>query len=206
MIAISITRPRRELSIDVAELRSTLKNYQNTLYPRFSLIPKTVLSFPKTVVLFLLCIAWQVLFRQSHCMTVPFWNSVPLHDNPISRQSLCMTVLFRESLCKTVPFWDSPISWQSYFKTVPLHDNSISRHPIAWQSYSETVPSHDSPISRQPHCKSVLFRDSPLQDSPITKLSHFERTQVQYFSNDNLNFVKSSRFNRADKIGTFLIY
>ena len=38
--AISFRRSRRELSIDMAEHRSMLKNYQNTNYPRFGLIPK----------------------------------------------------------------------------------------------------------------------------------------------------------------------
>jgi len=51
--AISFKRSRRELSIDVAEHRPMLKNYQNT--PRFSFIPKTGMAFPKTGVLFLLC-------------------------------------------------------------------------------------------------------------------------------------------------------
>jgi len=40
-------RSRRELSIDVAEHRSILKNDQNTYYPRFNFIPKTHLAFPK---------------------------------------------------------------------------------------------------------------------------------------------------------------
>jgi len=38
--AKSFKRSRRELSIDVTENRSTLKNYQNTLYARFSFSPK----------------------------------------------------------------------------------------------------------------------------------------------------------------------
>jgi len=33
-------RSRREHSIDVAEHKSTLKNNQNTFYPRFSFMPK----------------------------------------------------------------------------------------------------------------------------------------------------------------------
>jgi len=53
---ISFERFRRELSIDVAEHWSMLKNYQNTHYPRFSFIPKTSRVFPKTGVLFVLCI------------------------------------------------------------------------------------------------------------------------------------------------------
>jgi len=44
---ITFKRSRRELSIDVAEHRSVSNNYQNTLYPRFSFIPKTGLAFPK---------------------------------------------------------------------------------------------------------------------------------------------------------------
>jgi len=38
---ISFERSRRELSIDVAENRSTLKIHRKTHYPRFSFIPKT---------------------------------------------------------------------------------------------------------------------------------------------------------------------
>jgi len=38
---------RRELSIDVAEHKSFLKNFQNTYYPRFSFILKTSIAFPK---------------------------------------------------------------------------------------------------------------------------------------------------------------
>jgi len=38
---ISFERSRRELSIDVAVHSSMLKNYRNTLYPRFSFIAKT---------------------------------------------------------------------------------------------------------------------------------------------------------------------
>jgi len=36
--------------IDAAEHRSTLKNNQNTCYPRFSFTPKTGKAFPKTCV------------------------------------------------------------------------------------------------------------------------------------------------------------
>jgi len=44
-----------ELSIEVAEYRSTLKNYQNTYNPAiFSFTPKTAMAFPKTGVMFLL--------------------------------------------------------------------------------------------------------------------------------------------------------
>jgi len=39
--AISFKRSRRELSIDVAEQRSILKNYQNRYYPSFILTLKT---------------------------------------------------------------------------------------------------------------------------------------------------------------------
>jgi len=44
--AVSLKRSRRELSINVAEHRSMLKIYRNTLYPRFSFIPKTGIAFP----------------------------------------------------------------------------------------------------------------------------------------------------------------
>ena len=50
--AISFERSRRELSIGVAEHRSTLKSYQNTHYPRFRFIPKTGIAFPYTGVCF----------------------------------------------------------------------------------------------------------------------------------------------------------
>jgi len=53
--AISFERSRRELSIDVAEHRSVLENDQNTLYLRFSFIPRTGLAFPKTGILLWLC-------------------------------------------------------------------------------------------------------------------------------------------------------
>jgi len=53
--ATSLKRSRRELSIDVAELRSILKNDQDTYYPRFSFTPKTGIELPETGVLFLLC-------------------------------------------------------------------------------------------------------------------------------------------------------
>jgi len=94
-LATYFKRSRRELSIDVAEHRSTLKSkremrilvifqdrpmishiiqkvsartfdwcswtcwkfYQNTHYPRFSFIPNTDIAFPKTGVLFLLCMS-----------------------------------------------------------------------------------------------------------------------------------------------------
>jgi len=44
--AISFKRSRRELSFDVAEHRSTLKNYQNTHYPRI----QNRYSIPQSVV------------------------------------------------------------------------------------------------------------------------------------------------------------
>jgi len=50
--AISFKRSQRELSIDVAQHRSILKNKQNTNYPRFSFLPKTGLAFLKTGVCF----------------------------------------------------------------------------------------------------------------------------------------------------------
>ena len=46
--AISFKRSQRELSIDVAEHTSMLKNYQNTLYALFSFISKECISFPLT--------------------------------------------------------------------------------------------------------------------------------------------------------------
>ena len=53
--ATSFERSQRELSIDVAQHKSSLKIYQNTYYPRFSFTPKTGTAFLKTGVLFLLC-------------------------------------------------------------------------------------------------------------------------------------------------------
>jgi len=49
--AISFKRSRRELSIDVAERKSMLKNNQTTHYPRFS----TQVAFPRTGGLFFPC-------------------------------------------------------------------------------------------------------------------------------------------------------
>jgi len=54
--ATSFKRSRRDLSVDVSEDRSILKNNQNTYYPRFSVIPNTGIRLPETGVLFLLCI------------------------------------------------------------------------------------------------------------------------------------------------------
>jgi len=50
--AVSFERSQLELSIDVAEHRSILKNNQSTYHPRFSFIPKTGTVFPKAGVLF----------------------------------------------------------------------------------------------------------------------------------------------------------
>jgi len=46
--AISFKRSRRELSIDVDEHKSMMKDYQNTLYTRFRFIPETGIAFHKT--------------------------------------------------------------------------------------------------------------------------------------------------------------
>jgi len=58
--ATSLKRSWWELSIDVVEHRSRLNNYQNTPYPRFSLIPKTYtgIAFPKTGVCFYCISVW----------------------------------------------------------------------------------------------------------------------------------------------------
>ena len=53
--AISFKRSRRELSIDVAELWSMLKNYQYTHYPFWFHKLKSVYSIPQNGGLFLLC-------------------------------------------------------------------------------------------------------------------------------------------------------
>jgi len=50
--ATSMESSRRHLLNDVAELRSMLKNNENTFYPRFSVTRKTGVAFPKTGVLF----------------------------------------------------------------------------------------------------------------------------------------------------------
>jgi len=52
-LATSFKRSRRELSIDVADHRSMLKNNQNTYYPRFSFTPTTGMELPETSVLLL---------------------------------------------------------------------------------------------------------------------------------------------------------
>ena len=62
--AISFKRSRRELSINVAEHRSILKNNQNTHYPRFSFTPKRGTKLPETGVLFLLCRRRKHTFRE----------------------------------------------------------------------------------------------------------------------------------------------
>jgi len=54
-LAISFKRYRRELSIDVAEHRSMLENYQNTHYPRSSFTSKTDISLPKNGVFVFFC-------------------------------------------------------------------------------------------------------------------------------------------------------
>jgi len=62
---------RRELSIDMAEHRSMLENYQNTHYSRFSFTPKTGTAFPKTILCF-------------YC--VKFFNMMPA--NSIKKRTL----------------------------------------------------------------------------------------------------------------------
>jgi len=52
--ATSFKRSRRELSIALAEYKSTLKNNQSAFYPRFSFTPKTGMELLETGVLFLL--------------------------------------------------------------------------------------------------------------------------------------------------------
>jgi len=46
MFSMPFKRSRRELSIHVAQHRSTLKIHQTTHYPSFSYIPKTSIAFP----------------------------------------------------------------------------------------------------------------------------------------------------------------
>jgi len=71
--AIPFKRFRRGLSIDVAEHRSILKNYQNTYNPRFSFTPKTGIAFPKTGVLFLLCRGFRYTVHANvHCLSDEF--------------------------------------------------------------------------------------------------------------------------------------
>jgi len=53
--ATSFERSRWELSIDVAEHRSILKNNHKTYNPRFSFTPKTGIAFPKTGVFCFYC-------------------------------------------------------------------------------------------------------------------------------------------------------
>jgi len=47
MVSHIFKKSRRELSMDVAEHRSTLKNYQNAHYPFLKFIAKTGVAFPK---------------------------------------------------------------------------------------------------------------------------------------------------------------
>ena len=53
---------RRDLSNDMAEHESILKNNQNTHYLRFSSTLKTGMAYPKRAVLFLLCLVTARLF------------------------------------------------------------------------------------------------------------------------------------------------
>jgi len=61
--AISFIRSRRELSIDVAEHRSTLKIYQNTHYPRFSFIPKSDIPIPNGGFVFTVLFIFEIAFK-----------------------------------------------------------------------------------------------------------------------------------------------
>jgi len=54
--ATSMKSSRWDLLNYMAEHRPILKNHQNACHPRFGFTPKTGIAFPKTGVLFLLCI------------------------------------------------------------------------------------------------------------------------------------------------------
>jgi len=53
--ATSLKRSQRELSIDMAEHKSILKNNQNPYYLNFNFQPKKGIELPEKGVLFLLC-------------------------------------------------------------------------------------------------------------------------------------------------------
>jgi len=65
--AISLKRSRRELSIHVAEYRSTLENYRNTHQPCFSFIPKTGIASSNKGILVLLWCSFGLFWRVWVC-------------------------------------------------------------------------------------------------------------------------------------------
>ena len=85
-LSIPFKRPRQELSMDAAELRSMLKNIQSTgmYHPHFSFTPKTGISFPKTGVSFLLwffftlqnCRSWENQHGENVFFCCFFYNNL----------------------------------------------------------------------------------------------------------------------------------
>jgi len=90
--AVSFKRSRRELSIDVAEHRSMLKNYQNTHYHSFSFILKIGTASPKTGVLFLL---WTKKDSPRHIITI---KGLLTKENLTISTDICPTVLESQTL------------------------------------------------------------------------------------------------------------
>jgi len=109
---------RRDLLNDVAEHRSSLKNDQNTYYPRFSFTPKTGIAFPKTGVLFFcegksnrVWLGW-VGFRErrfdnfvKHSYAVPDSNLGRIFHSYliVIRGNVNLTVFLR-NYCPAMPF------------------------------------------------------------------------------------------------------
>ena len=83
-------RSRRELSIDVAEHRTILKNNQNSYYPRFSFRSKTGIELPETGVSFLLRI-W-LFSKIGLCSAISF---------KMFRRELSIDVAEHRSMLKT---------------------------------------------------------------------------------------------------------
>jgi len=90
--AASFKSSRQELSIDMAEHRSILKNNQNT-YPRFSYTPKTGVELPEMGILFSLCPAfsgksWKSSTVKSQIHGVDASSSIALFWKLATRQCL----------------------------------------------------------------------------------------------------------------------
>ena len=89
--AIAFKTSRRGVSIDVAVHGSTLKNYQNTYYPRFSFITKTGITFPKTGAYFLLWTnssfySWGISWSIKSYSTVKRIKNGRIHSSGLSIQ------------------------------------------------------------------------------------------------------------------------
>ena len=87
---------RRHLLNDVAELRSMLKNNENTFYPRFSVTRKTGVAFPKTGVLFFTLKA--------------IWRENTLQETRVTFKIEIMGVLFAGDAKNKIPGANHPRS------------------------------------------------------------------------------------------------